>query len=103
MRYLVTGVLVLVLISASFAGDVPSSTTTLAEETGNNTSAAPAFLSQSDGNLGAGNISKVSTHSLLYSGSTTRIFAHVEPWWGSSKHPDIGYSSQDPSPGATAG
>src|ERR1051326_8568905 len=97
MRYLITTVLILILISASFAADVPNPTTTLADETGNNTSAATSFLSQSDGNMGAGNISKVPTRTLLYPGSTTKIFAHVEPWWGSSKHPDIGYSSQDPS------
>ncbi len=97
MRYLVITALILMLISASFAADVPTPTTTLAAETGNNTSAATAFLSQVDGNVGAGNISKVPTRTLLYPGSTTRIFAHVEPWWGSSKHPDIGYSSQDPS------
>jgi hypothetical protein len=71
-------------------------TTTLSQQTANNTSAADSYTSQSDGNLGAGNISKLPIRSLLYSGSTTKIYAHVEPWWGSGSHINIGYSSQDP-------
>lgn len=71
-------------------------TTTFSQETANNTSTADSYTSQSDGNLGAGNISKLPIRSLLYSGSTTKIYAHVEPWWGSGSHINIGYSSQDP-------
>jgi hypothetical protein len=73
---------------------VPS--TTLALETGNNTSTANSFGGQSNGNPGPGNVSKVDTHSLLYAGATTKIYAHVMPWWGSSSHTDIGYNSNDP-------
>ncbi len=76
--------------------DLPAPSTTLSAETGDNTSAAPGFLAQTNGNLGAGNISKLPIRSLLYPGATTKIYAHVEPWWGSSHHIDIGYSSQDP-------
>ncbi|MGZ4811936.1 MAG: hypothetical protein ACXVZI_04140 [Terriglobales bacterium] len=93
---LVAVVLVLVPIPGLQAADIPAPTTTLAAETGNNTSASPVFFTQTDGNLGAGNISKVPIRSLLYPGATTKLFAHVEPWWGSSQHIDIGYSSQDP-------
>lgn len=71
-------------------------TTTLAAETGNNTSAANTFAGAADGNLAAGNVSKVDTHTLLYPGAATNIYAHVMPWWGKSSHINIGYSSQDP-------
>ena len=97
MRIAVLVLALVFLVPAVFPADLPAPTTTLTSETAPNTSASPVFLSQPDGNAGAANISKVPTRSLLYPGSTTRIYAHVEPWWGSSKHPDIGYSSQDPS------
>ncbi|HKU23675.1 MAG TPA: hypothetical protein VJQ50_21865 [Terriglobales bacterium] len=71
-------------------------TTTLAAQTGNNTSGANSFHSQSNGNLGAGNVSKVDLHSLLYPGTTTKIYAHLVPWFGGSNHMNVGYSSTDP-------
>ena len=71
-------------------------TTTLAVETGNNTSAASGFLSQNDGNAAAGNVSKVSVRTLLYPGSNTRIYAHLQPWFGQPKHISVGYNSDDP-------
>jgi hypothetical protein len=88
--------LALLVCPAAWTADLPAPTTTLAEETGNNTSAANSFLAQANGNSAGANTSKIPIRSLLYPGSTTRLFAHVEPWWGSSKHIDIGYSSQDP-------
>jgi len=72
-------------------------TTTLSAQTSNNTSAADSFLSQSNGNLGASNTSKVDIHSLLYPGATTQVFAHLMLWWGESSHINVGYSSRDPS------
>jgi len=71
-------------------------TTTLAAETANNTSAANTFTTTTNGDLAAGNVSKLPIRSLLYPGSSTLVFAHVEPWWGKSSHISIGYSSQDP-------
>jgi hypothetical protein len=71
-------------------------TTTLAAQTSNNTSAANTFVSQTNGNRGAGNISKVDVHSLLYPGATTKIYVHVETWFGPGHHMNIGYSSTDP-------
>jgi hypothetical protein len=71
-------------------------TTTLAAQTANNTSAANSFASQSNGNLGANNVSKVDVHSLLYSGATTKVFAHLLLWFGQSSHMNVGYSSTDP-------
>jgi len=70
-------------------------TTTYAAETGNNTSTANTFTGWNDGNIGATNVSKVDTHTLLYPGFSGKIYAHVEPWWGSSSHLSIGYSSGD--------
>ena len=70
--------------------------TTLSAQTANNTSASNSFGSQSNGNLGQANISKVDTHSLLYAGNDTKIFAHLELWWGVPGHINIGYRSTDP-------
>lgn len=71
-------------------------TTTLSEQIGNNTSAANSFSNQSNGNLSAGNVSKVDIHSLLYPGATTKIYAHLVPWFGGPNHMNVGYSSTDP-------
>lgn len=71
-------------------------TTTLTAQTSNNTSAADSFANQSNGNRGAGNISKVDVHTLLYSGATTKVYAHMVLWFGESSHMNIGYSSTDP-------
>ena len=78
----------------------PASTTASNDVTGlsaNNTSAADSFLQQSNGNLGANNVSKVDVHSLLYRGATTKIFAHLMLWFGESAHMNVGYNSNDPS------
>ena len=72
------------------------STTTLASQTINNTSAAVNFPSQSNGNLGANNVSKVNVHSLLYPGNNTKVLAQLLVWFGQSDHMNVGYSSTDP-------
>jgi hypothetical protein len=72
------------------------STTTLAAQTANNTSAASNFPSQGNGNEAPGNISKVDVHSLLYPGATTKVYAHLMLWFGGSNHMNVGYSSADP-------
>src|SRR3954468_10808588 len=72
-------------------------TTTLAAETGNNTSASPTFAGTTNGNLsGNRNISKVDVRSLLYPGSTTKVYAHFMPWFGGTNHLNVGYKSDDP-------
>ena len=73
-----------------------TATTTLSAEVGNNTSASDTFTATTNGNLGAGNVSKLSVRSLLYAGSTTKLYANWVPWWGTSNHIDVGYSSTDP-------
>jgi len=69
---------------------------TLQTQISNNTSAANSFISQTNGNLGAANVSKVDIHSLLYPGATTPIYAHLVLWFGGSNHMDVGYSSTNP-------
>ncbi len=71
-------------------------TTTVSAQTSNNTSAADDFAVQSNGNLGATNVSKANVHSLLYPGARTKIYAHLVLWFGKPQHIDIGYSSTDP-------
>ena len=71
-------------------------TTTLRAQTSNNTSGANSFQSQSNGNIGAGNASKLDVHSLLYPGANTKIYAHLMPWFGDPRHMSVGYNSQDP-------
>ncbi|MHB8217945.1 MAG: glycoside hydrolase family 71/99 protein [Candidatus Sulfotelmatobacter sp.] len=94
--YLVTAAMFLAasaLCSASSSYVVP--TTTLSAQTSNNTSAANSFSSQSNGNRGAASVSKVDVHSLLYSGATTKVYAHLLLWFGPSNHMNVGYSSTD--------
>jgi hypothetical protein len=74
---------------------LPGATTTVQEETGNNTSTADSFVRQTNGNLAAGNVSKVPIRSLLYSGSSTKIYVTWLGWFGGSDHMNIGYSSDD--------
>lgn len=72
-------------------------TTTLAAETGNNTSTSGTFAGTTNGNLaGNKNISKVNASTLLYPGSTTKIYAHLMAWFGGSNHLNVGYASDDP-------
>lgn len=72
-----------------------SPTTTLTAETGNNTSAADNFAAQPNGNMTPGNVSKVPLQSLLYPGSTAKLYAHLVQWFGYGDHVDVGYVSGD--------
>src|SRR5215469_6117449 len=71
-------------------------TTTLGAETSNNTSASATFRAQTNGNAGAGNVSKSPIRNLLYPGATTKIYAAVMPWFGRSDHMSVGYTSSSP-------
>ena len=89
--------LFITVVPSSFGGHVAIvPTTSVAAETSNNTSAADTFKSQSNGNVGAGNISKLDIHSLLYPGAHTKIIAHLMPWFGKSYHMNVGYISDTP-------
>jgi hypothetical protein len=84
------------LVSLSASAETPfRSTTTLAIETGNNTSAADGFAQQPNGNVASTNVSKVPTRTLLYPGATTKLYAHLVPWFGFGDHVEIGYNSAD--------
>jgi PKD repeat protein len=96
VKSLITLLAVLALLSSSNAALTVSPTTTLAAETGNNTSASSSFVTHSNGDLGASNISKVPTRNLLYSGSTSKILAHFMGWFGGTNHMNVGYTSADP-------
>src|SRR5437773_1569626 len=96
------GILAVSFLVGALPGTLPASTlqivptTTLQAETSNNTSAANSFVSQSNGNMGAGNASKVDVHSLLYPAASTKVYAHLMPWFGDPRHMSVGYNSQDP-------
>ena len=91
--FLVCFALLVCFFSTSFGKLKMRPTTTLSAETGNNTSAANGFRTQSNGNAGAANISKEDLHSLLYAGSNSKIYAHFMAWFGSSSHMNVGYTS----------
>jgi len=88
--------LVFVSSLGAFAGTPFKATTTLTAQTSNNTSAANTFVTQTNGNVGATNVSKIFTRSLLYTGSTAKIYAHFMPWFGFGDHMNVGYTSNDP-------
>jgi hypothetical protein len=95
-RFVVIAVAVMIVPVASRAGNLTiTPTTTLSAETSNNTSAANNFTAQSNGNLGASNISKLDIHSLLYPAAQTKVFAHMVLWFGQPDHINVGYSSTD--------
>jgi PKD repeat protein len=87
--------LVLLFSLPALAGTTFHATTTLTAETSNNTSTADTFTAQTNGNLGAANISKLPVRSLLYPGSTTKIYTHFMPWFGFGDHMNVGYISTD--------
>lgn len=62
----------------------------------NNTSAASSFRTQRNGNIEPKNVSKVSVRSQLNVPASTRIYAHLMVWFGTSRHMDVGYNSADP-------
>lgn len=62
----------------------------------NNTSASVRYQGESNGNARSGNVSKLPLRSLLYPGSTTRLYTRFMPWFGDAKHKDVGYRSDDP-------
>jgi len=88
-------VLLLSMTGVCVAGTSVVPSTKLASLTANNTSAANNFSTQTNGNLGAGNVSKGDIHSLLYPGATTKVYAHLLVWFGGTNHMNVGYKSTD--------
>jgi hypothetical protein len=71
-------------------------TTTLQAESASNTSASLGAPGQPNGNTAGKNVSKLPIRSLLYPGSTTKIYAAFQPWFGPQNHIQVGYNSADP-------
>src|SRR4051812_18671830 len=71
-------------------------TTTLQAETGNNSSTADSFPGTSNGNPGAGNVSKMPVRDLVYGGSDTKMLVATMGWFGKASHISVGYTSSDP-------
>ena len=93
--------LLIVALALSTAAQVQTQlavqpTTTLTAETANNTAAPAAISTSTNGIAVSGNISKVSSRSLLYSGANTKIYAAIMGWFGKSSHIPVGYRSDDP-------
>jgi PKD repeat protein len=86
----------LALSAVSYAGTAFKATTTLTDETSNNTSTADSFTAQVNGNNGASNISKLPIRSLMYAGSNAKVYVHLMPWFGFGDHMNIGYTSNNP-------
>jgi hypothetical protein len=77
--------LVLILALASSL----SSQTSLSQLTSNNTSAVRGLSTQ------PANVSKLPIRSLLYPGATTKVLVRYMGWYGSPKHKDVGYRSDN--------
>ncbi|MFP5234851.1 MAG: hypothetical protein ACLGSD_03040 [Acidobacteriota bacterium] len=83
------------LFAASFA--VAQRAVTLAQLTGNNTSASSSFGAVPDGDAAPGNVSKVSLKKLLPPGFSGKVLAHWMPWWKCSETPCEGsHDKRDP-------
>ena len=96
MRHQICVVFFSILLSMpALAGTAFKASTTLTAETSSNTSTASTFAAQTNGNIGPMNISKVPTRTLLYTGSTAKIYAHFVPWFGFGDHMNVGYVSSD--------
>lgn len=95
-RILAIVALLIAVAAQGFSSQTVIPTTTLSAERGNNTSTPDSFQAQTNGNSGAGNVSKVDIRELLYPGSKTTVYAHYMPWFGTSSHMDVGYSTADP-------
>jgi hypothetical protein len=84
------------LASSSLASVNVVPTTTLAKESGPNTSASPNFAGAKNGvPSGTHNVSRVNIHSSLPDQST-KVYAHFMPWFGKSNHENVGYDSTSP-------
>ncbi len=96
-KALCAAILLLSAASVCAAGDYVVPTTTLTAQQANNTSAANSFTSQTNGNAGAGNVSKVDdTLSALFGHDHQSPTPHLMVWFGGSNHMNVGYSSTDP-------
>ncbi len=106
-----TAFLAVLLIPFTIQAEQIVPNTTLAAESGNNTAAANSFPGcevttvthgqcVNNGDQQASNVSKVNVHTLLSpSQQGAKVYTTYIPYWGHGTHPNIGYSSQDPTSG----
>jgi hypothetical protein len=88
--------LLLTLGSTSFAQNVVvTPTTTLAAETGNNTSAPNSIGSSTKGIAASGNISKVPFRNAMYAGANTKVLTALMGWFADPDHISVGYDSRN--------
>jgi hypothetical protein len=74
-----------------------TASTTLTEETSNNTSASSAFATMSNGDVTPGNVSKLPLRKLIPGPFNGKILAHWMPWWRCTTSPCDGvHDSRDP-------
>ncbi len=74
----------------------PGQVTTYAALTASNTSAGAGANAQSGATTPSVNVSKVLMTSVLPANSSTKVYARLMGWFGTSTHQDVGYSSTDP-------
>ena len=97
MQQFARTVIVAVALAISAFAQIPVNlkpTTSIAQETQNNTSASGTYSNPSVGTT-IGNLSKLPLGQLL-PGFHGKIYASVVLFWGSSKHINVGYSAADP-------
>lgn len=97
MRHVLKTYLVGIALAAPVFAQTPvnlTPTTTVAQQTQNNTSAPGTYSNPSVGTT-IGNVSKLPLGQLL-PGFHGKIYASVVLFWGSSKHINVGYSAADP-------
>jgi hypothetical protein len=82
------------LLCAAFAQTPFVPTTTLAKETGNNSSASDSVSAYTSSHAASGNVSKEPIRKLLYPGANTKVFAALMGWFGKGGHISVGYNSQ---------
>ncbi|HYX52348.1 MAG TPA: hypothetical protein VE783_02790, partial [Candidatus Limnocylindrales bacterium] len=83
VRAAALGILVCLLV---FGAAAQRSDRSIDDEARANTSAAESNA----------HVSRLPVRSLLYPGATTKIYVRVMPWFGDSKHVQVGYHSDDP-------
>lgn len=71
-------------------------TTTVTQLKANSTSAASTFPGLGNGVPAPGSVSNVPVVKAMYPGATTRVYAHLMGWFGTSSHLNVGYNSNDP-------
>src|SRR5262245_16384987 len=98
MRALIVLMVSLLCPLGNFASAQSLPSTNIEIEAGHNSSASARYRGHPNGDAPAGNVSKLPVRSLLYPGSTTRIYGRLMPFFskgGDKDHVDVDYDSDD--------